>query len=81
MKMGLRYDKKGYNEIDSRIGRKFFELEQTSPQDVALVCDANGIKTNKELSAIIRETEECGFDLRRVKKAVHKTRRMREVIK
>ena len=81
MKMGLRYDKKGYNEIDSRIGRKFFELEPTSPQDVALVCDANGIKTNFELSAIIRETEECGFDLRRVKKAVHKTRRMREVIK
>ena len=81
MKMGLRYDKKGYNEIDSRIGRKFFELEPTSPQDVALVCGANGIKANKELSAIIRETEECGFDLRRVKKAVHKTRRMREVIK
>ncbi len=26
MRMGLRYDKKGYNEIHSRIGRKFFEL-------------------------------------------------------
>ena len=30
------------------------------------------------ISEIIRETEECGFDLRRVKKAVHRARRMRE---
>lgn len=78
IKMGLRYDKKGYNEIDSRIGRKFFELEPTSAQDVYAVCAMNGVADRAKISEIITETEECGFDLRRVKKAVHRVRRMRE---
>ena len=78
MRNGLRYDKKGYNEIDSRIGRKFFELEPTRPNDVYAVCTLNGVTDKDRISEIIRETEECGFDLRRVKKAVHRARRMRE---
>ena len=78
IKMGLKYDKKGYNEIDSRIGRKFFELEPTSPSDVYAVCATNGVDDREKISEIIRETEDCGFDLRRVKKAVHRVRRMRE---
>ena len=78
IKMGLRYDKKGYNEIDSRIGRKFFELEPTTPSDVYAVCAANGLKDKATISAIIREVEECDFDLRRVKKAIHKAKRMSE---
>lgn len=78
MRNGLRYDKKGYNEIDSRIGRKFFELEPTRPNDVYAVCALNGVTDKDRISEIIRETEECGFDLRRVKKAVHRARRMRE---
>ena len=78
IKMGLRYDKKGYNEIDSRIGRKFFELEPTSPHDVYAVCAANGLNDKACISAIIQEVEECEFDLRRVKKAIHKAKRMSE---
>lgn len=78
IKMGLRYDKKGYNEIDSRIGRKFFELEPTSPSDVYAVCAANGLNDKAVISGIIREVEECDFDLRRVKKAIHKAKRISE---
>ena len=78
IKMGLRYDKKGYNEIDSRIGRKFFELEPTSPSDVYAVCAANGLSDKATISGIIREVEECDFDLRRVKKAIHKAKRISE---
>ena len=78
IKMGLRYDKKGYNEIDSRIGRKFFELEPTSPNDVYAVCAANGLNDKAVISGIIREVEECDFDLRRVKKAIHKAKRISE---
>ena len=78
IKVGLRYDKKGYNEIDSRIGRKFFELEPTSPSDVYAVCAANGLNDKAVISDIIREVEECDFDLRRVKKAIHKAKRMSE---
>ena len=78
IKMGLRYDKKGYNEIDSRIGRKFFELEPTSPNDVYAVCAANGLNDKAIISDIIREVEACDFDLRRVKKAIHKAKRISE---
>ena len=78
IKSGLRYDKKGYNEIDSRIGRKFFELEPTSPSDVYAVCAANGLNDKAVISGIIREVEECDFDLRRVKKAIHKAKRISE---
>lgn len=78
IKMGLRYDKKGYNEIDSRIGRKFFEVEPTGPNDVYAVCAANGLNDKAVISGIIREVEECDFDLRRVKKAIHKAKRISE---
>ena len=38
---GLNHNRKGYNEIYSRIGRKFFELEPTSCNDVFAICQAN----------------------------------------
>ncbi len=72
MAMGLRYDKKGYNEIHSRIGRKFFELEATSAKDVYLVCMANGVTDKAAISKVVKDSEAYDFDLRRVKKAVHR---------
>ena len=78
LKMGKRYDKKGYNEIDSRIGRKFFDLEATTAREVYAVCAANGISDKATISDIIRDAERCDFDLRRVKKAVHRAKRMSE---
>lgn len=39
---GLRYNKKDYKEINSRIGRKFFDLNATSRNDVYAICQANG---------------------------------------
>lgn len=72
MQNGLRYDKKGYNEIHSRIGRKFFELERTSAQDVYAVCVANGVSDRARVSEIVRDAEGYDFDLRRVRKCVHK---------
>jgi len=72
MQMGLRYDKKGYNEIHSRIGRKFFELERTSAQDVYAVCVANGVTDRKAIAEVVKDAEGYDFDLRRVKKCVHR---------
>lgn len=40
---GLNHNRKGYNEIYSRIGRKFFKLEPTSCNDVFAICQANGL--------------------------------------
>lgn len=78
MKMGLMYDKKGYNEIHSRIGRKFFELERTSANDVYAVCVANGLTDKKLISEVVRDAEQYDFDLRRVKKSIHRVKRMSE---
>lgn len=76
MQMGLRYDKKGYNEIHSRIGRKFFELEKTSPQDVFAICVANGLTDRGKISEVVRDAEKYDFDLRRVKKGIHRVKMM-----
>lgn len=76
MAMGLRYNKCGYNEIHSRIGRKFFELERTDAHDVHAVCVANGVTDNGGISEVVRDSEEYEFDLRRVKKSIHRVKLM-----
>lgn len=74
MSMGLRYNKCGYNEIHSRIGRKFFELEQTSAHDVYAVCVANGITDKGKIAEVVKDSEDYEFDLRRVKKSIHRVK-------
>ncbi len=73
---GLRFEKPGYKEFYSRIGRKYYELEPTSPQDVYSICASNGITDRKEIDNIIKESESCDYDLRRVKKSVHRAKRI-----
>lgn len=74
---GLRYQKPGYKEIYSRIGRKFFDLEPTTANDVYAICVANGL-AGKDIEIVIKEAQQCDFDLRRVKKSVHRIKRMAE---
>ena len=75
---GLRYQKPGYKEFFSRMGRKYFELEETSATDVYSICMANGLQDKKKIDEVIRDAETCDFDLRRVKKAIHRAKRMSE---
>lgn len=77
IRSGLKYNKLGYKEIHSRIGRKFYELEPTSPQDVQAICIANGITEKKAIAKVVKDAEEYDFDLRRVKKTIHIQKRMR----
>ncbi len=67
IKKGLRTKRKGYEEIYSRIGRKFVELQVVNSEDIAAICVANGITAT---SAINRIVEDCECDLRRVKRAI-----------
>lgn len=64
---GVRLKKKGYEEIYSRIGRKFVQLQVINGEDIAAVCKANGVTDAKTIQDIIAGAE-C--DLRRVKRAV-----------
>lgn len=77
MENGLRYNKKGYREINSRIGRKFFELYDTRPTDVYAICMANGL-SDGDTHKVMADVEKCDYDLRRVKKMIHKVKRMNE---
>ena len=44
LKRGIKLNKKGYNEIWSRLGRKCIELKGVSAGDITSICEANGIE-------------------------------------
>jgi DNA transposition AAA+ family ATPase len=69
---GLRLKKKGYPEIFSRIGRRFLQLSGTSAEEVAQICKVNGLEDPKAITHIYNEYDN---DLRRVERAVHKSRK------
>lgn len=76
MEIGLTYNKKGFDEIHSRICRKFIELSTTSEFEVASVARANGITDEKIVKAVVKDAVTCQCDLRRVRREVHKQNRL-----
>lgn len=76
LERGVAAGKKGYAEIYSRIGRKYYILEPTAPADVIAVCNANGLCGQKEVSAVIKESVDSDYDLRVVRREIHRRRRM-----
>ncbi|KAA6343115.1 hypothetical protein EZS27_009181 [termite gut metagenome] len=84
MQTGLRYNKKGYNELHSRIGRKFFELKEVSRKDVFDICRANGLENEEDILELIGEIiaesskkTTGSYDLRSVKDIVHRIKRLK----
>lgn len=67
LQKGLRIGRKGYEEVYSRIGRQCIHLSVLSPEDVSLVCTANGLTDSRRVRRI---AEEAQCDLRRVRRAV-----------
>ena len=65
---GVSYNKKGFNELWSRIGRKCVPLKDVSQSDIVKVCEANGVADTKYIDSIIND---CEGDLRRVQRKVH----------
>jgi len=68
LKRGVSLNKKGYNEIWSRVGRKCISLKGVTAADIVAICEANGVTSQKEIQDIISDSE-C--DLRRVKRKIH----------
>lgn len=75
---GLRYNKKGYKEIYSRIGRRFFEVRTTTQNDIYAICQANGLTEEAEIKKVMKDAEVSENDLRRVKRCVHSRKRIIE---
>ena len=76
---GLKYQKPGYKEFFSRIGRKFFTLEPTDQNDVYTICTANGLTFRQDIDIVMKEAVACDYDLRRVKDSIHKVKRMSDL--
>ena len=81
IKRGVQYNKHGYDEIDSRFGRNYIHLVGARKNDIALVCEANGISDPKTHTDIFNEctpiTKKIGKqiitvveDMRRVKRII-----------
>lgn len=67
MRMGLKYQRKGYPEIFSRLGSRFVGLDRAEYEDVKAVCEANGVTDEAVIEDIARSAE---GDLRRVRQLV-----------
>ncbi len=65
---GVKLNKKGYNEIYSRLGRKFVELQGVCHNDIGAICQANGISDPDLIKEVVQDSE---GDLRRVKRKIH----------
>lgn len=81
IKRGVTYNKKGYDEIDSRLGRNFISLYGATKKDVEMICEANGVRDPATQAKIWAECEPVKVevngsfrpmvsDLRRVRRAI-----------
>jgi len=68
IKKGVRLNKKGYEEIYSRIGRKFVELHGLGYTDCVQICVANGVEDKNIIKQVF---EDCEGDIRRIKRKIH----------
>lgn len=69
---GVSLNKKGYNEIYSRVGRKFIKLKGVTHADIVAICESNGVTDRKDIENVIQDSES---DLRRVKRKIHAIKR------
>jgi DNA transposition AAA+ family ATPase len=73
---GLRLNKRGYEEIYSRIGRTFIDIPKTTKKEITRICQANGVSDEQTISEIYNTYD---GDLRRLERAVHKYKIMQTV--
>lgn len=78
---GVRYNKKGYDEMSSRFGRKFIHLPGCTEGDISRLCQANGISSTKQQKAVFEESEPINtFVGNQAIKVIHDLRRVRRII-
>jgi DNA transposition AAA+ family ATPase len=72
IEFGVRVARKGYQEIYSRIGRRFIPIQMPSAGDINAICVANDVNDEQEIQTIIEKAER---DLRSVKVQIHVSQR------
>lgn len=72
---GVLTNRKGYNEIFSRVGRRFVTLSGVTRAEIKKICAANGVDAEQEVNEVINSAE---GDLRRVERVVHKLQQKKQ---
>lgn len=74
IRAGVQKGKKGYDELYSRISRRFVPLSSVNQVEIEAICRANGLNEDSAIKTVQYEASGCGNDLRRVKESVKKER-------
>lgn len=69
---GVLKDKKGYDEIESRICRRYIDLTPVSAREIEQICLANGLTDMVAIARVKADVKAYGNDLRRVKQSVNR---------
>lgn len=69
---GVSRDKRGYDEIESRICRKYIDLTPISAAEVEQICLLNGLQDPAAITRVKKDVSSYGNDLRRVKQSVNR---------
>ena len=69
---GVLLDKKGYDEIESRICRRYVNLTPVSAGEIEQICLANGLQDPAAIGRVKADVRAFGNDLRRVKQSVRR---------
>jgi hypothetical protein len=83
IKRGVRLNRTGYDEIDSRFGRKYINLLGSSLADTRKVCEANGIPDKDVQKRIFDECEPSKITLSdgRRMDVIEDMRRLKRIVK
>ena len=69
---GVLRDKKGYDEIESRICRRYVDLTPVSAGEIEQICMANNLTDAAAIGRVKADVRGYGNDLRRVKQSVNR---------
>lgn len=81
MENGVSYNRIGYNELYSRIARRFVPVRAATRQEVTEVCRLNGIEDQKVIQEVLEEASEAQNDLRRVKRCIVKQKGLQSLFR
>ena len=78
IRRGVNLGHTGFNEIISRLGRKFIALPSITSKDVTMICEANGITTAEAINEVLIGSAYEGRA--KGKNALHDLRRVHRII-
>ena len=78
---GVKYSKDGYDETESRFGRKYISLPGSNYNDVKAICEANGITAGDKIQEIFAECKPVKKVIeKRIVSVIEDHRRLKRIV-